>query len=235
MEEMNSNQSNFSIVIPCYNELANLDSLIEKLEESIPKNIEILLVENGSTDDSKKYLEEKMFRHPMIKCIFIEKNNGYGDGIYKGILEACGTWICWTHADLQIPIEAVLHFINVASSENMSVKGIRSGRSLVDKFFTLGMAAYCSLLFKIKLNDINGQPTVYRRLSLLSYGVPPQDFSLDMFYLVRSLKENVQIARVDVSFSEREGGQSSWNTGFRSRLNMTSKTIKYARKLRKQL
>ena len=74
-----------SVVVPCYNEEENIPLIISKfnkiLEESNEK-IEVILVNNGSIDDSKKIFEKNILKIKQnIRVLNIKKNIGYGHGI----------------------------------------------------------------------------------------------------------------------------------------------------------
>ena len=107
-----------SIIIPSYNEKNNLNSLLVKTNKILSKykNIEIIIVDNGSTDGSKDYLDSKKKIFNKVKIVRVKKNIGYGYGIKYGLKHASGTIISWSHADLQFDINDVVKFFN----KNMS-------------------------------------------------------------------------------------------------------------------
>ena len=79
-----------TIVIPCFNEGESINSLIEKCKKSLDNrsDIEIVLVNNGSTDSTSEIFKEinqnkKIFPYIIIKNI--KKNLGYGNGIIEGL------------------------------------------------------------------------------------------------------------------------------------------------------
>ena len=145
----------FSLVIPCYNEVKNIPLLLERCAVFNSRDdFEIILVDNGSTDDSKELLKRLLPQYPTFKIVRVEKNKGYGFGILSGLRKAKGDVIGWTHADLQTDPKDVLQaldFFKEAPTKTF-VKGKRYGRSFMDIIFTLGMSAFETLLFK-KLND----------------------------------------------------------------------------------
>ena len=136
----------FSLIIPCFNEKENLKKLFNKLNELLQhfpeEKIEIVIVDNGSTDESNMFIKNhKLFIENKIRLLNINKNIGYGDGINKGIHYSSGDIICWFHADLQFdPIDIINIFKNykkVLSSEKILIKGRRINRSFFDIFLHL--------------------------------------------------------------------------------------------------
>ena len=236
---MNSSQSvsdGLTVIIPCFNESHNLPKLLAAIIEvtTFSPQIEFVIVENGSTDGSRKILQD-MEQIDRIKVLYLNENHGYGSGIISGIKLSQTYWTGWIHADLQIPLESLTHAIKSAQETGRPVKGSRKGRSISDRMFTLGMSIVCSLLFHERLSDINGQPTIYPTRFLHSFGEPPQDFSLDLFFYIQALKLGYKIERFAVHMSPRVDGQSSWNTGLMSRILMVKRTLRFAFQLRKTL
>ena len=107
-------QMRYSIVIPCYNEEENLPRLIETVRELAEgKDIEFILVENGSKDNSYEVMLSLTDGISYIKIVKVEVNQGLGYGIHQGILHAQGDYIGWIHADMQTPvsdIEKLFHY-----------------------------------------------------------------------------------------------------------------------------
>ena len=77
--------SKLSIVIPCYNEAANIPALVDKLETIQKKETEIILVDNGSTDETAAVLTKELVdKQLFLKTVSIAQNIGYGHGIKTG-------------------------------------------------------------------------------------------------------------------------------------------------------
>lgn len=91
-----------SIVVPCYNEEENIPPVLERFRRAIgPRDAEVLLVDNGSTDGSAGLLEKLLPDYPFARTVRVPVNQGYGYGILRGLKDAKGDFIGWTHADLQ--------------------------------------------------------------------------------------------------------------------------------------
>ena len=182
---MNDNLK-LSLVIPCFNESENLSTLLDKcylLSKKI--NLELIIVNNGSQDNSSAVLKRIQNKNNFFRILEIKKNLGYGHGIYSGLKQASGDIIGWTHADLQTSpldlIEGVNLFSCNKSPENLFIKGNRFGRNFFDSFFTFGMSIFESILFKSYVYDVNAQPTIFHSNFLKYWDNPPEDFSLDLY------------------------------------------------------
>ena len=224
---------NFSLVIPCFNEANNLPILMEKCKKVLEnKDNEIVLVDNGSTDNSESILKAYLNIYPNLKIVKIENNIGYGNGILKGLKAAKGTFLGWTHADLQTNPEDALKGLEFLKNDHTFVKGRRYGRPLFDRIFTVFMSIFETILLGKRLSDINAQPTIFSRKFFETWENPPNDFSLDLFAYYFAKKNKLSIVRFPVFFGKRLHGTSHWNIDLRSKLKFINRTIKYSFKLR---
>jgi glycosyltransferase involved in cell wall biosynthesis len=229
-----------SLIIPCFNEAKNLPLLISRCQEINNKdsNIEIIIVDNGSTDNTSQILEKFASGIPYITTLKVEKNLGYGHGILEGLREAKGDILGWTHADLQTDpkdaIEGLVFFEQTENVELLFVKGRRYGRPLIDVIFTVGMSFFESLLMKKKMWDINAQPTLFHRSFFEEWKDPPKDFSLDLFAYFMAKRNNLNIKRFPVLFGERAHGISHWNVSLSAKYRFIKRTLYYSLILNKR-
>jgi glycosyltransferase involved in cell wall biosynthesis len=231
-----------SLVVPCYNEGANVALLIERIDTRIDtaSGIEVIRVDNGSTDGSVASHADRIAGHPVIRLVNVAVNRGYGHGILAGLRAGRGAFLGWTHADLQTdPADAVtaLGVVKGAARPAQTfVKGKRVGRPLADRIFTAGMTAFETLLLGTVLQDINAQPNVFPRwfYEAIADGAP-DDFSLDLYFLYEARRRGLAVARFPVGFGRRTYGMSHWNTGWQSRVRFIRRTIDYSLKLRRRV
>ena len=100
----------FSLVIPCFNEAENIENIIKRINQIQQKlNIEIVLVNNGSTDDTEDILKKNFNLLKKIKIVKVEKNIGYGFGIITGLKNAKGSILGWTHSDIENNLDDIMH------------------------------------------------------------------------------------------------------------------------------
>ena len=220
----------FSLIIPCYNEEKNISYLIKKLKKFIiNKSYEVILVDNGSSDNTYNNLVFETKNYDNFQILKIDINEGYGNGILKGLQIAKGDILAWTHADLQTNPEDLIKGLKFfkTNKKDIFVKGNRKGRNYIDSFFTLGMSIIASALLKKKLWDINAQPTIFSSQFLKCWEKVPKDFSIDLYVYYLALKKGLKIYRFPVLFDKRQFGKSKWNINFFSKIKFIIRTFKY--------
>ncbi|MBO6205631.1 MAG: glycosyltransferase family 2 protein [Lachnospiraceae bacterium] len=229
-----------SIVVPCYNEEKNIPLILQRFDEVIKKsNIEVILVNNGSTDDSAHVIEELLPQYPFAKTVLVPVNKGYGYGILQGLRSAEGDYIGWTHADMQTdPADVIKAYRYIIKTGNRSVfvKGNRKGRPAFDSFFTWGMSVFETIFFKTPMYDINAQPNIFPRAFFDDWVDPPYDFSLDLYAVYMAHRSGIRLVRFPVCFPERIYGESKWNNeGLKSKWKFIKRTIKFSFELKKRM
>ncbi len=229
-----------SLIIPCYNETKNLPALVQRCVASLNQpDIEVIFVDNGSTDETAKILPALIQPYSFLRSIRVDKNQGYGFGILSGLKAATGKYLAWTHADMQTDPADVwrgLAEINKAVvGTDLFIKGQRYGRPLSDVFFTWGMGVFETLLLGTWLFDINAQPTIFAKSFFDSWQNPPHDFSLDLYAYYQAKKNGLVIKRFPVNFEKRLHGISHWNINWQAKFKFIHRTITYSLALRTQL
>lgn len=149
-----------SIIIPFYNEEKNLEILYGKLESVLKKNkldYEIIFVDDGSTDSSKKEMEDAIKNNDKVKLIIHKKRFGKGKALESGFANSKGDLIILMDADMQNDPDDLPSFLDKISEGCDLVNGYRQIRNDgLDK--TLPSRIYNNLIariFNVKLHDIN--------------------------------------------------------------------------------
>jgi glycosyltransferase involved in cell wall biosynthesis len=231
--------TDLSIIFPCYNEGGNLKQIIDEIktikDNNFSINLEFILVNNGSTDNTSEILL-KFGKYDFIKVVDIKKNLGYGGGILEGVKSAKGKIISWTHADLQCDpndvIKAYKTHKNKLLNQNCVVKGQRIKRKMINAFCSDAMALIASMLFGKKFNEINAQPKIFHRKFTKYLENAPKDFSLDLFFLYICKKKFYQIIEENVVYKKRLHGISKGGDSFFGKIKLTIRIMKYIIQLR---
>jgi NDP-sugar pyrophosphorylase family protein len=229
-----------SIVLPCYNEARTLPELLaayRRAWEDLPA--ELVLVDNGSTDDTGAVLAALLARpeHAFARTVRVPVNRGYGHGIHTGLLAARGDYLAFSHADMQCPpadlFRAFAALLASPDPRNTLVKGSRRGwRGVLPTAITAGMSVLSSLVLGRVLTEINAQPKVFPRALLGRLTDPPDGFQYDLYVLYRARQAGMRLLSMPVTFGRRAHGVSRWAATLRSRLRTIRQSIAYVFRLR---
>jgi len=89
-----------SVVMPVYNEQATLREVVGRVL-SVPLDLELICVDDGSTDNSRNILSELQANHPQLRVLLQPRNMGKGAALRRGIQEATGDFVVIQDADLE--------------------------------------------------------------------------------------------------------------------------------------
>ncbi|MES2201634.1 MAG: glycosyltransferase family 2 protein [candidate division FCPU426 bacterium] len=228
-----------SVVLPCYNEAANLPLLLRRYKAVAPKGLafELVLVDNGSTDDSAAVLKKELAKpaYAFARSVRVIKNRGYGFGIFSGLKAAQGEVLAFSHADMQCDPASVFQAYDAyrqAGGGSILVKGKRQGRERSQQWVTNAMSVLASVVLGRKMTDINAQPKLFPAELMERLGRAPYGFEFDVYVMQRALSAGYRLITVPVVFGARAHGQSKWAATFFSRWRTMLRVALYLFKLR---
>ncbi len=231
-----------SIIVPCYNEEKNITLIVAAFDQLLKINnrVEVILVNNGSTDNSKEILQNINFEafKNNYKIVDIKINEGYGNGILKGLENASAEVLSWTHADLQTnPLDVLKAFdlYKIAKDKNVLVKGKRIKRNWLDAFFTWSMEKYTNIVLQTSLHDINAQPKLFSKSFYCKIKEnAPLDFTLDLYFLYKASIIG-SIKSFDVLFEKRINGEAKGGGTLKGKWKLIKRTLVYIHQLKKSI
>lgn len=156
-----------SIVLPCYNEEANIRATLEEVlawAKHVDGGCEIVAVDDGSADDTPVILGEMAALHPSIRVVRHRENGGYGRAVRSGCDASAGTWISFMDSDGQFRI-ADLGALLPHLGEFAFVTGRRRKRMdpLPRVVYGKVLAFFNLAVFGMWIRDVNCGLKVFRR------------------------------------------------------------------------
>ena len=148
--------SKLSIIIPVYYNQDSLNMLYEDLQEKVLGSIqhyEILMVDDGSKDQSWSVMKELQEKDENIRLIRLSRNFGSHAAILAGLVHSTGDCAVIKAADLQEPSEIILDMYESWKQGNNVVLAVRAGREegLMQRAFA---RIYYSLVRKMALSNM---------------------------------------------------------------------------------
>lgn len=216
----------FSLIIPCFNEEGSVPELVAQAKELLAKLPgEVIFVDNGSTDSTRRLLREAIGDCSGIHIVSLTPNAGYGGAIKAGLRVSQHSLLGWTHADLQVPLVELerAHHIMATRPEahgRVFVKGRRQGRQKRKKIVSALMTLIALLALKRWLPDSNAIPVITTREVLGFLDEAPNGFDFELFVFWRASSLNYKIYRVPFLVRQRRHGVSSWDSGFLAPMTM---------------
>ncbi len=200
-----------SIFFPVYNEEANLEILINQALRIVPNlanKYELLIINDGSTDDSQKIAKELSHKHDCVKVYSHSNNLGYGEVLKTGIKKSKYEWIFWTDSDLQFDLSELAHFVKetnryqaIIGNRKKRVEGFK--RNLNANLFKI----YVDLLFRLHVKDIDCAFKLFKSSLLKSLVLISGSAFTSAEILYRLKKKNVKFKEIDVTHYPRLYGK----------------------------
>ena len=225
------NKFNLSIVIPVFNEEQYLIKLFLDLKKYFnQEDIEVIVVNDGSNDDSYNLLEKlKQNSYKFkYKLINLSKNFGKGYAVKKGAKESLGKYILLQDADLELDIKDSKEIYETISNDE-SIDCIFGSRYLsgklkkhnyfINEFIGKLNTFIFNLLFGQSLSDIHCGLKIFHRNVYKKINLSVNDFGLEIDIASQIIKNNYFIYEVGVSYFSRTvkaGKKITWVDGLKS-------------------
>ena len=130
-----------SIVVPCFNEDESVGIFLEEIQKTLKDyNFEVIYVNDGSSDNTLKYIKELASKNSNVKYISFSRNFGKESAIFAGLKYASGDYICLMDADLQHPPKLIPEMLEAVLDEGYDVAAARrvsrKGEPKIKSFFS---------------------------------------------------------------------------------------------------
>jgi glycosyltransferase involved in cell wall biosynthesis len=212
--------------MPVYNERATLRQVVDRVL-AVPLGIELICVDDGSTDGSREILAQLQTERPQIRILLQPRNMGKGAALHRGIQEATGDFVIIQDADLEYdPAEYTVLLEPLIQGRADVVYGSRflSSRPHRVLYFwhSVGnwiLTLLSNALTNINLSDMETCYKAFRREVIQSIPLQEKRFGFEPEITVKIAKRKLRIYEVGISYWGRtyeEGKKIQWKDGVRA-------------------
>lgn len=212
-----------SVIIPVYNEHATLLELLRRVE-AVHEPLEILLVDDGSTDGTREVLQTKIEnRYPNVRVLYHPTNQGKGAAILTAIKQAGGDFIVIQDADLEYdpqdysrllaPLLSGRADVVYGSRFKGSIVGMKTANLLANRILTRAT----NLLFPgANVSDEATCYKMFRRSVLMQIPLRARRFDFCPEVTAKVLKRGLRIVEIPIAYRARTSAQGKkicWTDG----------------------
>jgi len=202
-----------SIVLPCFDEGLNVAAAVAeaaRAAERFAKDYEVVVVDDGSCDDTLAVARELASRDRHVRVVAHERNRGYGAAVRSGIAASSGDWVLLTDGDLQFDLSELGPFVPLAGEHDL-VAGYRLDRAdpLARRWAAHAWNRLMRRSFGISVRDVDCAFKLVRGPSLRALPLASDGAMISTELLVRGGLAGWRVVELGVHHRPRRAGESS--------------------------
>lgn len=209
-----------SVVVPCYNEADGIDQLRDKLLPVLDRigtrhSVELLLIDDGSTDDTFARLGEAFGSRPYASVIRHPKNLNLGGAIRTGARESTGEWIANLDSDctydpaiLEQLLEHMESGADLVTASPYHPDGRVVGVPGYRLFLSRGAVGLYRMILPTNVYTLTAMVRAYRRDKYDAIASPEYDFTAVAEMMIKAIKQGLRVEEVPAELTVRRFGQS---------------------------
>lgn len=202
-----------SFVIPFYNESESIEktvTVVLSIFKKITDDFELILVNDGSTDDSLPKLLQSFSKESVIQVVSHAKNRGLGAAIRTGFDLAQKEIIIYSDMDMPFDFNLLPELLKNLSHDVDILRGMRATKreSLLRKIYGLGFQLFIFFLFGFFVSDPNFALKIFKRDKLKSLKLTSEGSFIDTEILLQARDCGYKVEIVPVEYKHRQYGAS---------------------------
>ena len=204
-----------SLVMPAYNEADNIEPMVEEATpalEAVSEDYEIIVVDDGSADDTAGVTRRVMESYPHVRLVQHEVNQGFGAAVFTGFTSAEMDWILYTDADRQFVLSELERF-QPSMDEADLIAGYRAPRRdpFLRVFYGKGWSMLCTLAFGYTVRDVDCGFKLFRReiIEELAPHIASRGATFSIEWLVRAKRAGYRFVELPVTHRPRVAGSQT--------------------------
>jgi glycosyltransferase involved in cell wall biosynthesis len=226
-----------SVFFPCYNEQDNVDQTVKKalvVLEKINMDFEVIIIDDGSSDDTGRIADELADRDGRIKVVHHPRNLGYGAALQSGFAAATKELVFYTDGDGQFDISEMPPLLPLMDQYDIvSCYRLNRRDSLIRKINGWCWTKLVCLLFGLKIRDIDCAFKLYKRKIFEGLSLSSTGALIDTEVLARASRKGYLITQKGVHHYPRTAG-SQTGANFRVILRAFRELFKLYGKIQRQ-
>ena len=208
-----STADSISVFFPCYNEQDNVEKTVNAALETLNKlriDYEIIIVNDGSSDNTAKIADSLAAKNPRIKVIHHRNNLGYGAALQSGFRAAAKNLVFYTDGDGQFDIAELPPLIPlIRKFDIVSCYRINRQDNLIRKINGFCWTRLVCFLFKLKIRDIDCAFKLYKREIFDNMTLTSSGALIDTEILARAAAKGCSITQRPVHHFPRTAGKQT--------------------------
>ena len=207
--------SRLSVVLPAYNEeqmLAKTCRTLKKILDLAEINYELVIVDDGSTDQTWKIIEETAEKDRNVTGVHFSRNFGKEAAIVAGLAQASGNAVAVMDCDLQHPPEVLVKMYQLWEQGYEVVEGIKKSRGTETVFHRKSAGFFYRIMSRatgFNMENASDFKLLDRKAVESVLSMPERS----MFFRATSSWVGFKSTSVLFEVQEREAGESKWSTG----------------------
>jgi glycosyltransferase involved in cell wall biosynthesis len=222
-----------SLVLPAYNEAENIEAMVAEAVPALEASIhstrgtlevsdsgeaspnegwEIIVVDDGSADDTAAITRHLMESVPQLRLVQHPVNQGFGAAVFSGFTSAEKDWIFYTDADRQFVMSELKQFLPLMDQADL-IAGYRAPRRdpFIRVLYGKGWSMLCTFMFGYTVRDVDCAFKLFRReiIEELAPSIASRGATFSIEWLVRAKRAGYRFVELPVSHRPRVAGSQT--------------------------